>query len=29
MASDGIWDVMSNEQVAQFVYDPRNANKSC
>ena len=29
MASDGIWDVMSNEQVAQFLYDPRNANKSC
>lgn len=28
MASDGVWDVMSNEQVAQFLYDPRNANKS-
>ena len=29
LASDGVWDVMSNEQVAQFLYDPRNANKSC
>lgn len=29
LASDGIWDVMSNENVAQFLYDPRNANKSC
>ena len=28
LASDGVWDVMSNEQVAQFLYDPRNANKS-
>ena len=28
LASDGVWDVMSNEQVAQFMYDPRNANKS-
>ena len=28
LASDGIWDVMSNEQVAQFLYDPRNENKS-
>ena len=28
MASDGIWDVMSNEQVAQFLYDPRNENKN-
>jgi len=28
LASDGIWDVMSNEHVAQFLYDPRNANKS-
>ena len=28
MASDGIWDVMTNEQVAQFLYDPRNANKN-
>ena len=28
MASDGVWDVMSNEQVAQFLYDPINVNKS-
>ena len=28
LASDGVWDVMSNEQVAQFIYDPRNENKS-
>jgi serine/threonine protein phosphatase PrpC len=28
LASDGVWDVMSNEQVAQFLYDPRNAGKS-
>lgn len=28
MASDGVWDVMSNEQVAHFLYDPINANKS-
>ena len=28
MASDGVWDVMSNEQVAQFLYDPRNENKN-
>lgn len=28
LASDGVWDVMSNEQVAHFIYDPRHANKS-
>lgn len=28
MASDGVWDVMSNEQVAHFLYDQRNAGKS-
>ena len=28
MASDGVWDVMSNEQVTQFLYDPRNGNKN-
>lgn len=28
LASDGIWDVISNENVAQFLYDPRNANKN-
>ena len=28
LASDGIWDVMTNEQVAQFLYDPRNQSKS-
>jgi len=28
LASDGVWDVMSNEQVAQFLYDPRNVGKS-
>lgn len=28
LASDGVWDVMSNEHVAQFLYDPRNAGKS-
>ena len=29
LASDGIWDVMTNEQVANFLLDPRNSNKSC
>ena len=28
LASDGIWDVMSNEQVANFIFDQRHANKS-
>ena len=28
LASDGIWDVMTNEQVAQFLYAPSNANKN-
>ena len=28
LASDGVWDVMSNEDVAKFIYDPRNAGKS-
>jgi len=28
MASDGLWDVMNNEQVAEFMYDSKNYNKS-
>ena len=28
LASDGIWDVMSNEQVAEFCCDKKNENKS-
>ena len=28
LASDGIWDVMSNEQVAEFCCDKRNEGKS-
>ena len=28
LASDGLWDVMSNEMVAQFCFDIKNYNKS-
>ena len=27
LASDGVWDVMSNEQVANFVFDSKNQRK--
>ena len=28
LASDGIWDVMTNEQVAEFCCDKKNETKS-
>jgi len=28
IATDGLWDVMSNELVAEFLFDVKNYNKS-